>query len=129
MNFDFRTGQRQPGIWFNDGERSGARHRRLSQDAFVVAFVQRDDVVGAEFFLGVKAGALAHFAATIGAGENLDGVTSGGSDVAGFDEITIHAIFNDFWDAADIGGDDRHFASHSFESGEAKRFQSKRLPS
>jgi len=31
----------------------------------VVAFVAGDDVVGAEFFFGVEAGELAHFAAAV----------------------------------------------------------------
>ena len=52
------------------------------QDALVVALVLGDYVVGAEFFLGVDAGALAHFAATIGARQNLDGVASCFLDVA-----------------------------------------------
>ena len=38
---------------------------RFGEDAFVVPFVDRDDVIGAEFFLGVDAGDLAHFAATV----------------------------------------------------------------
>ena len=38
---------------------------RSGEDAFVIVFVDRDDVVGAEFFLGVDAGDLAHFAATV----------------------------------------------------------------
>jgi hypothetical protein len=44
------------------------RQRRSGfvEDALVVAFVLRDDVVGAVVFLGVDAGDLAHFAAAVG---------------------------------------------------------------
>ncbi len=38
---------------------------RFGEDAFVVGLVDGDDVVGAEFFLGVNAGHLTHFAAAV----------------------------------------------------------------
>jgi hypothetical protein len=44
----------------------GAGGSGLFQDAAVVGFVGGDDVVGAEFFLGVKAGGAAHFTAAVG---------------------------------------------------------------
>ena len=40
---------------------------RFFEDALVVGFVGWDDVVGAEFFLGVDACNFAHFATTVGA--------------------------------------------------------------
>jgi hypothetical protein len=51
------------------GKKSG-----FFEDAFVVVFVGGDDVVGAEFVLGVEAGEFAHFAAAVGAGQDFDGV-------------------------------------------------------
>ena len=56
----------------------GGRVKRPSgfgEDAFVVVFVDGDDVVGAEFFPGVDAGALAHFAAAVGAGSQTEQAT------------------------------------------------------
>jgi hypothetical protein len=44
---------------------AGHSHSRFGEDAFVVSLVDGDDVVGAEFFLGVNPGDLAHFAATV----------------------------------------------------------------
>src|SRR6266481_430244 len=55
----------------------------FGEDALVVVFVGGDDVVGAVVFLGVDAGDLAHFAAAVGAGQNLDGVARGSFHVAG----------------------------------------------
>src|SRR5262249_13223560 len=45
----------------------------FGEDAAVVGFVLGNDVVGAVVTLGVDAGELAHFAATVGARENVDG--------------------------------------------------------
>ena len=98
----------------------------MFEDAAVVSFVGGDNVVGAEFALGVEAGALAHFAATIGAGENFDGMTRGFFHVARFDQVTVNAVFDDFGNAADVGGDDRDFAGHGFESSEAEGFKLRR---
>src|SRR5258708_40209879 len=53
------------------------------EDALVVGFVGGDDVVGAEFFLGVEAGDFAHFAAAVGAGQDFDGVARGFLHIAG----------------------------------------------
>src|SRR4029077_14416893 len=92
----------------------------FGEDALVVGLVGGDDVVGAEFFLGVEAGGLAHFAATVGAGEDFDGVAGGFLDVSGFDEEAVDAVFDDFRDAADVGGDDGDFAGRVFEGGEAE---------
>jgi len=44
----------------------------------------------------------------------------------GFNQITVHIVFDDFGDAANVGGDHRNFAGHGFESGEAERFQLRR---
>jgi hypothetical protein len=71
----------------------------------------------------VEAGDFAHFAAAVGAGQEFDGVARGSSYVAGFDQISIHAVLDDFGDAADVGSDDGDFASHSFKGGEAERFE------
>lgn len=95
----------------------------LFEDAAVVGFVGGDDVVGAEFFLGVNASDVTHFAAAIGAREDFDGVGGGGFDVAGFDEVTVDTVFDNFGDAADVCGDDGDFASHGFEGGEAEGFE------
>ena len=92
----------------------------MFQDAAVVGFVGRDDVVGAEFFLGVEAGDFAHFAAAVGAGENFDGIGGGGFDVAGFDEIAVDAVLDDFGDAADVCGDDRDFTGHGSRAARPK---------
>ena len=54
------------------------------EDAFVVAFVGGNDVVGAVIFLGVEAGDFAHFAAAVGAGQDFDGVAGGSLHIAGF---------------------------------------------
>ena len=78
------------------------------------------------FFLASMRARCAHFAAAVGAGENFDGVGGGGFDVAGFDEIAVDAVLDDFGDAADVGGDDRDFAGHGFESGEAEGFELRR---
>ncbi len=45
------------------------------EDALVVGLVGGDDVVGAEVFLGVDAGGLAHFAAAVGAGSQMEQAT------------------------------------------------------
>ena len=66
---------------------------------------------------------MAHRAAAVGAGEQVDGVVGGGFDVAGFHEKTVYIVFDNFGDATDVGGDDRDFAGHGFESGEAEGFQ------
>jgi hypothetical protein len=95
----------------------------LFQDAAVVGFVGGDDVVGAEFFLGVNAGGMAHFAAVVGAGQDFDGVVSCGFYVAGFDQKAVDAVFHDFGDAADVCGNDGDFAGHGFERGEAEGFE------
>src|SRR6266481_2697020 len=93
------------------------RESGFGEDALVVVFVGRDDVVGAEFFLGVEAGDFAHFAAAVGAGEDFDGVAGGFLDVAGFDQISIDSMFDDFGDAANVGGDNGDFAGHGFQGG------------
>src|SRR5271163_2118237 len=94
----------------------------LFQYAAVVGFVGGDYVVGAEFFLGVEAGGVAHFAAAVGAGENFDGVGGGGLYVARFDQEAIYAVLDYFGDAAYVGGDYRDFAGHGFQGGEAEGF-------
>src|SRR6266481_7019229 len=53
------------------------------EDALVVGFVGGDDVVSAEFFLGVDAGDFAHFAAAVGARQDFDGIAGGFLHVAG----------------------------------------------
>lgn len=98
----------------------------MFQDAAVVGFVGGDDVVGTKFALGVEAGALAHFAAAVRAGEDFDGVGGSGFYVARFDKIAIDAVLDDFGDAADIRGDDGDFAGHGFEGGEAEGFELRR---
>jgi len=110
-------------VAIEDVSTSGARGGRLGEDALVIGFVAGDDVIGAEFFLGVDACDLAHFTAAIGAGEKVNGVGCGGFHVAGFDEETIHAVFDDFGNAANVRGDDRNAACHGFESGKAEGFQ------
>src|SRR5713226_2472431 len=95
----------------------------FAEDALVVGLVGGDDVVGAEFFLGVDAGDFAHFAAAVGAGQDFDGVAGGFLHIAGFHQKSIHTMLDDFRDAADVGGDDGDFASHGFESGEAEGFE------
>jgi len=89
----------------------------------VVGLVTGDYVVGAEFLFGAEPGEVAHFAAAVGAGEQVDRVLGGGFYVSGFDKETIHFVFDDFGDAADVGGDDRDFAGHGFQSGEAEGFE------
>ena len=78
------------------------------------------------FFLAWMRASLAHFAAAVGAREKFDGVAGGEFHVAGFDEVAIHAVLDDFGDAADIGGDDGDFAGHGFESGQAEGFELRR---
>jgi hypothetical protein len=56
----------------------------FGEDALVVGLVDGDDVVGAEFLFGVGAGALAHFAAAIGAGQNFGGIARRFSYIARF---------------------------------------------
>ncbi len=51
------------------------RRSGFVEDALLVVFVGEDDVVGAEFFLGVDAGGLAHFAAAVGAGSQIEQAT------------------------------------------------------
>src|SRR5579864_7093925 len=106
--------------------RLGAGSGGLFEDAAVVGFVGGNDVVGTEFFLGVNAGDLAHFAAAVGAGENFDGVVGGGLYVAGFYKVPVDAVFDDFRNASYVCGDDRDFAGHGFEGGEAEGFQLRR---
>src|SRR5882672_8352018 len=98
----------------------------FGEDAFVVALVGGDDVVGAVVFLGVDAGDFAHFAAAVGAGQDFDGVACGCFDVAGFHQKTIHAVRDDLGHAANVCGDDGDFAGHGFESGEAEGFELRR---
>src|SRR5205823_914543 len=82
-----------------------------------------DYVVGAEFALGVDAGALAHFSAVIGAGEDFDGIAAGFRNVTGFHQIAVYPVLYDFGDATDVCGDYGDFAGHGFERGEAERFE------
>jgi len=96
------------------------------ENALVVALVLGDDVVGAEVFLGVEAGALAHFAATIGAGQYVESVATGGFHVAGFHQESIDAVADDFGDAANVRCDDRDLAGHGFERGEAEGLELRR---
>src|SRR5216684_8389820 len=100
-----------------------ARSSGFGEEALVVVFVGGDDVVGAEVFLGVEAGSFAHCAATVGAGEDFDGVARGFLHIAGFDQKSIHTMLDDFGDAADVGGDYGDFAGHGFEGGEAEGFE------
>src|SRR5271168_1129489 len=95
----------------------------FGEDAFVVVFVGGDDVVGAEFFLGVDAGDFAHFATAVGAGQEFNGVAGGSLHVAGLDQEAIDAVLDNFGDAANVGGDDGDFAGHGFEGGEAEGFE------
>src|SRR5882724_1473129 len=99
------------------------RNSGFGEDALVVVLVGGDDVVGAEVFLGVDAGGFAHFAAAVGAGENFDGVARGFLHIAGFHQKSIHAMLDDFGDAADVGGDDGNFTRHGFQGGEAEGFE------
>src|SRR3981189_1142045 len=96
------------------------------KDAFVVALVGGNNVVGAVVFLGVYAGDLADFAAAVGAGQNFDGVARRSLHVAGFHQETIHAVCDDLGHAANVCGDDGDFAGHGFESGEAEGFELRR---
>ena len=98
----------------------------LFQDAAVIGFVGGDDVVGAEFFLGVDASELAHLTTAVGAGKKINRVLCSSSDVSRFDQIAIHIVFHNFRHAAYIRRDDRNFAGHGFERREAKRFQLRR---
>src|ERR1700687_600882 len=102
---------------------SSGCYRGLLQDLLIVAFVLGDDVVGAEFLAGVDSSLLAHFAATVGAGKDFKCMTRGAGNVSGFDEKTVDALLNDFRNPAGVGGDNRNFASHCFQSRETKRFQ------
>src|SRR5229473_5035885 len=99
------------------------RESGFGEDALVVGLVGGDYVVGAEFFLGVEAGDFAHCAAAVGAGEDFDGIAGGFFHVAGFDQISIDSMFDDFGDAADVGGDYGDFAGHGFEGGQAEGFE------
>jgi hypothetical protein len=62
------------------------------EDALVAVFLGGDDVVGAEFFLGVDAGGLAIFAAAIGMGQEFDGVSHGFFYIAGFHQESMHTL-------------------------------------
>src|SRR6267378_6700671 len=78
----------------------------FGEDALVVVFVGRDDVVGAEVFLGVDAGDFAHFAAAVGAGQDFDGVACRLLHITGLHQKSVHTVLDDFRYAADVGGDD-----------------------
>src|SRR6267142_1925098 len=95
----------------------------FGEDALVVVFVGRDDVVGAVVFLGVDASDFAHFTAAVGAGQDFDGVARCCLHVAGFHQKSIHAVRDHLGDASDVGGDDGNFASHGFEGGESEGFE------
>jgi len=93
---------------------------------FVVGLVGGDDVVGAEFFAGMDAGGLAHFAAAVGARENFDSVAGGFLYIARIHQITVHTVLDDFGHAASVRADDGNFAGHGFESGEAEGLELRR---
>src|SRR5689334_24069785 len=93
------------------------------QDALVVALVLGDYVVGAEFALGIDSGAVAHFAAVIGAGEDFDGVASRFLYITRFHQVAVDAVLDYFGDAAYVRGDYGDFAGHGFERGEAERLE------
>src|SRR6266478_522902 len=93
------------------------------EDALVVGFVGGDYVVGAEFFLGVEAGGFAHFAAAVGSGQDFDGVAGGFLHITGLHQESIYTVLDNFWDAADVGGDNGDFAGHGFEGGKAEGFE------
>src|SRR5260370_40535570 len=59
------------------------------EDALVIGFVGGDDVVGAEFFLGVDASGLTHGAAAVGAGEDFDSVAGGFFYITGLHQKSI----------------------------------------
>src|SRR5439155_24483192 len=65
---------------------------RFGKDALVVGLVGGDDVVGAEFFLGVNAGRFAHVATAVRAWKNLDGVACRRLNMAWVHQIAIHAM-------------------------------------
>src|SRR5260370_36120054 len=113
---------RAPGL---AGRYSGTTGRRAGfvEDALVIGFVGGDDVVGAEVFLGMDASGFAHFAATVGAGQDFNGVAGGFLHITWLHQKSIHTMLDDFRDAADIGGDDGNFAGHGFEGGEAEGFE------
>jgi hypothetical protein len=58
-----------------DSKVSSERGSGFVEDALVVALIGGDDVVGAVVFLGVEAGDLAHFAAAVGAGSQMEQAT------------------------------------------------------
>src|SRR5258708_10307635 len=93
------------------------------EDALVIGFVGGDDVVGAEFFLGVDASGLTHGAAAVGAGEDFDSVAGGFFYITGLHQKSIYTMLDNFGDAADVGGDDGDFAGHGFEGGKAEGFE------
>src|SRR5277367_4146358 len=72
--------------WPNEGPDSGARGVGSLQYAAVIGFVARNHIIGAIFFLGVDAGLLAHFAATVGARKNFERITRGGDDISRRDQ-------------------------------------------
>ena len=74
----WNAGGTRPPPFGTQGKRSaaattalGGRGFGLGKDAAVVVFVAGDYVVGAEFGFGVEASLVAHFAAPVGARENL----------------------------------------------------------
>src|SRR5260370_620623 len=93
------------------------------EDALVIGVVGGDDVVGAEFFLGVDGSGLTHGAAAVGAGEDFDSVAGGFLHITGLHQKSIYTMLDNFGDAADVGGDNGDFAGHGFEGGKAEGFE------
>src|SRR5467141_2136607 len=67
----------------------------------IVGFVEGNNVIGAIFFPGVDPGALAHFAPPVGARQDFQGVLRSSGNISRFDQITVHAVFNNFRQSAD----------------------------
>src|SRR6266700_3338259 len=74
----------------------------------------------------MDASGFAHFAATVGAGQDFNGVAGGFLHITWLHQKSIHTMLDDFGDAADVCGDDGNFASHGFEGGKTEGFELRR---
>ena len=92
----------------------------------VIPLVMRDDAGGAEVILRGFAGGRAHGFKFGWVGEEMDGGGTHGFYIAGLGQNAVDAIFNEFWHAADAGGDGGDAAGHSLQRGKAERFHFRR---
>ena len=92
----------------------------LSQNLLVEADVLGNDEIGAKAFLCGLAGGFAHGLESRRIIDEAQRAGGHGFDIADGEQQAGDAVVDEFWDAADSGGDGRYLAGHSFESGKTK---------